>query len=282
MERNANEIKSFVKKRYGNLAKQKSQSCCGPQTGVSGSCCSTGATSCQPQTYAEKLYTSEELEKLPGEVTDFSLGCGNPTAIAEISEGEVVLDLGSGGGLDCFLAAQKVGKQGSVIGLDMTPEMIKLARENAQKMGASNVEFRLGEMERMPVEDKSIDVIISNCVINLSPDKDAVFREAYRVLKPGGRLCVSDIVLTGELPEEVKENLEQWAGCVGGALDEKVYLSKLRKAGFVRVTTYKTAIPFYVEYEEPPAQKPEGEQTYLDLKDKVASIRVKAFKRGKA
>ena len=143
-----------------------------------------------------------------------------------------MLDLGSGGGLDCFLAAKNVGTKGQVIGLDMTPEMIKLARLNADKMGVNNVEFRLGEMEKMPIDSESVDVIISNCVINLSPDKDAVFREAFRVLKLGGRLCVSDMVTHGELPESVSQDLSQWACCIGGAIDEKAYLQKIREAGF--------------------------------------------------
>jgi SAM-dependent methyltransferase len=195
------------------------------------------------------------------------LGCGNPLALAELKEGEVVLDLGSGGGLDCFLAAEKVGVGGHVIGLDMTPEMIQLARENARKMGATNVEFRLGEMERMPLEDNSVGVIISNCVINLSPDKDAVFREAYRVLKPGGRLSISDIVLLGELPQEVKASLEEWAGCIAGALQEKVYLDKIKAAGFVRITANRSTLPLYVEG-----------QSGTDIGRAIASARVKAFK----
>jgi SAM-dependent methyltransferase len=165
-------------------------------------------------------------------VTEASLGCGNPIAIASLRPGEVVLDLGSGGGIDCFLAARKVGPAGRVIGLDMTPDMIKLAQRNAKKIGATNVEFRLGEMEDMPLPDRSVDAIISNCVINLSPDKDAVFQEAYRVLRPGGRMSVSDIVIQGELPQPVRERLDAWAACVAGALDEAVYLDKMRLAGF--------------------------------------------------
>jgi arsenite methyltransferase len=282
------DIKKAVREGYARIAEQASSccgpvsSCCTPEDAVSASCCSTDTTCCQPQNLAARLYTSEELEKLPKEIADISLGCGNPTAIAELSEGEVVLDLGSGGGLDCFLAAQKVGERGRVIGLDMTPEMVRLARANAQKIGASNVEFRLGEMEHIPVEDNSIDVIISNCVINLSPDKDAVFREAYRVLKPGGRLCVSDIVLLGELPEEVKESLDQWVGCVAGAIEEKTYLNKMEAAGLAEITTDKSTIPFYAECETPQTQNTEGQQNYLDLSEKVASIKVKAFKPDKA
>lgn len=262
MEQSNEEIKRLVRERYASLAKAQSQSCCG----------SGSAATNRTQTHAARLYTSEELEKLPGEVTEISLGCGNPTAIAELSQGEVVLDLGSGGGIDCFLAGQKVGARGRVIGLDMTPEMIRLARENARQIGASNVEFRLGEMEHMPVVDNSVDVIISNCVINLSPDKDAVFREAYRVLKPGGRLCVSDIALLEELPREVQESMAQWTGCIAGALKADVYLQKIRTAGFVKVTADREPVPFSTESE--------ARQNNPDLRDKVASIKVKAFKPG--
>ncbi len=266
MEPSAEEIKSFVRERYAGLAQAKGQSCCAPQAQVAGSSCCAGADS-GLLSRVQKLYMSEKLDNLPGDVANFSLGCGNPLALAELKEGEVVLDLGSGGGLDCFLAAEKVGVSGRVIGLDMTPEMIQLARENAKKMGATNVEFRLGEMERMPLEDKSVDVIISNCVINLSPDKDAVFREAYRVLKPGGRLSISDMVLLGELPQEVKASLEEWAGCIAGALQEKVYLDKIKAAGFVRITADRSTPPLYVEG-----------QSGTDSGGKVASVRVKAFK----
>ena len=267
MTQSAEEIKKIVRERYAGLARAKSQSCCTPQAEVSASCCDTGAASRQFQARAGRLYSSDELEQLPADVTDISLGCGNPTAIAELIEGEVVLDLGSGGGIDCFLAAQKVGAQGRVIGLDMTTEMIQLARDNAHQMGVDNVEFRFGEMEHMPVEDSSVDVIISNCVINLSPDKDAVFREAYRVLKPGGRLCVSDMMLVEELPEEIKENLGQWAACIAGALSEKTYLDKIRAAGLVGITADR--------------ETAEGKDN-RGLRDKVASVRVKAFKPGKA
>jgi SAM-dependent methyltransferase len=175
------------------------------------------------------------LAELPDSVTDASLGCGNPLAHAGLQPGEVVLDLGSGGGIDCLLAATKVGPDGRVIGLDMTPDMIKLARRNAKKLGMRNVDFRFGEMEDMPLPDESVDVIISNCVINLSPDKDAVFGEAYRVLRPGGRLSISDIVIDGDLPQFIRGRLDAWADCIAGALDETVYLDKIRAAGFERV-----------------------------------------------
>lgn len=218
--KDAEEIKRFVRKRYGARA-QAAGGCCGPATAPK---------------YAERLYSQEELAGVPQSASDLSLGCGNPVAFANLEAGQVALDLGSGGGIDCFLAAQQVGPEGRVIGLDMTSEMIRLARENARKMGLENVEFRLGEMESMPVETSSVDVVISNCVINLSPDKEAVFREAWRVLKPGGRLCVSDVTLQGELPPQVKESLDQWAGCVAGALERGDYLKKLYAAGFAEVS----------------------------------------------
>lgn len=172
-----------------------------------------------------------------------AFGCGNPTAIAALEPGQVVLDLGSGGGIDCFLAAKMVGDSGKVFGVDMTPEMIALARKNAARVGATNVEFRLGEIERLPIDESSVDVIISNCVINLSPDKDQVFREAFRVLKPGGRLQVSDIVWTQPVPEEVKGDMEKWAGCIAGALLEGDYLAKIRAAGFEDVTSQAAEYP---------------------------------------
>ena len=159
-------------------------------------------------------------------------GCGNPTALASLQEGEVVLDLGSGGGIDVILASKKIGTSGKAIGVDMTDEMIELSRRNALEAGAANTEFRKGDIEDLPVEDESIDVIISNCVINLAPDKDKVFREAYRVLKPGGRITVSDIVTNGPLPENIKNNIDMWASCVSGAIEKDIYLEKLRNAGF--------------------------------------------------
>lgn len=228
------QVKENVRQRYGAIADTVRQGtpsgCCGPAT-------DTGL----PYSAASEielftgLYDAEETAGLPGTVTDASLGCGNPTAIAELRPGDTVLDLGSGGGIDCFLAARQVGPSGHVIGLDMTPAMLRLANENKAKIGARNVEFRQGEMEEMPVKDASIDVIISNCVINLSPDKDAVFAEAFRVLKPGGRLAVSDIVTHGNPPDRLKRSIEAWVGCVAGALDEEVYLQKMRDAGFADV-----------------------------------------------
>lgn len=207
-------------------------------------CCAPGEASAQDViANISRLYRESDVSDLPATVTDVAFGCGNPTAIAALTPGQVVLDLGSGGGIDCFLAAKMVGPEGSVIGVDMTPEMIALARKNREKVGATNVEFRLGEIEHLPVADESVDVIISNCVINLSPDKDQVFREAYRVLKPGGRLQVSDIVWTRPVPDSVKGDLEQWAGCIAGALLEEDYLAKIRAAGFVDVSSTATEYP---------------------------------------
>ena len=239
-------IKAAVRQTYGGIASQfveepalspvegpAGASCCGPSQPAN--CCGPSEVTVENTGAAAKFYSTEELADLPDTVTDISLGCGNPTAIAELQPGEVVLDLGSGGGIDCFLAAKQVGSEGRVIGLDMTPDMIRLARRNAKKLGATNVEFRYGEMEEMPIPDESVDVIISNCVINLSPDKDAVFGEAYRVLRPGGRMSVSDIVVDGDLPQSIRSRLDAWAGCIAGALDESVYLDKIRAAGFKEV-----------------------------------------------
>jgi arsenite methyltransferase len=246
-------IKGAVREAYGDIARRfveepTQASCCGPSQSSSCDCGPSGAA-VEIADAAARLYSEEELANLPDSVTDISLGCGNPTTIAELQPGEVVLDLGSGGGIDCFLAAKKVGPEGRVIGLDMTPDMIKLARRNARKMGATNVEFRYGEMEDIPLPDESVDVIISNCVINLSPDKAAVFAEAHRVLRPGGRLSVSDIVVYGELPPAIRDRLDAWAGCLAGALDESDYLGKMRAAGledvevlsrdYVKISTFE-------------------------------------------
>ena len=266
------EIKDAVKERYGGLARGQGLSCCAPSGKAQDkSCCSTGANMAD----VARLYAGEDLSGVPAEAAGFSLGCGNPFALAGLKEGETVLDLGSGGGLDCFLAAKKVGASGRVIGLDMTRDMIKLARENAQKMKAANVEFRLGEMEYMPVEDASVDVIISNCVINLSPDKDAVFKEAFRVLRPGGRLSVSDIVWLTTVPESVKKSLDEWAGCVAGALEETVYLDKIRTAGFTDVTSQRSV------FDIGDAGGAEiGGMKASELARKIASVRVQATKPG--
>jgi len=235
LDTESDSIKGYVKERYSEVARRAEE------TGPSRSCCE--ATECS---HASSIgYAKEELDGLPAPVVGACAGCGNPTAIAELREGEVVLDLGSGGGIDVFLAARRVGPRGRAIGVDMTEEMVELARRNAAEMGVDNVEFRLGEIEDLPVDDGSVDVIISNCVINLSPDKDGVFREAFRVLRPGGRMVISDIVSDGEMPREIRENPDAWAECIAGALDEEVYLEKIGAAGFtdVRVRTKRRFMP---------------------------------------
>lgn len=234
------QIKDTIKERYGSLAEQQinadnviplATGCCGDSAGASSSCCGPKTDMSQ----AEALYAQGDLSALPATVTDISLGCGNPHAIAALKPGETVLDLGSGGGIDCFIAAKAVGPSGRVIGVDMTDSMLALANKNKAKLGADNVEFRKGEIEALPVESGSVDSIISNCVINLSPDKAAVFREAFRVLKPGGRLAVSDIVTEGEILQRLRDNLIAWAECITGAIDQGEYLDQLRRAGFVNV-----------------------------------------------
>ncbi len=220
------EIKKVVRERYAERAK-KGSSCCAPS-----SCCGSGNLA---QTLSKAIgYTDEELKSVP-EDSNLGLGCGNPIALASLVEGETVLDLGSGAGFDCFLAANKVGKTGKIIGVDMTPEMVEKARENAQMSNYANVEFRLGEIENIPAADNSVDVIISNCVINLSPDKKKVFREAFRVLKPGGRLMVSDIVLLKELPDFIRNSIAAYVGCISGAMLKEEYTEAIREAGFHEV-----------------------------------------------
>lgn len=217
----ADEKKKIIKLKYGEIAT------------VGGSCCCS--SECCGDISAEEVskslgYSGKEVDSVPE--ANLGLGCGNPTAFAELKEGDIVLDLGSGAGFDCFLAAQRIGNAGKVIGVDMTGEMVEKARSNALKYGYDNVEFRLGDIEALPVENSSVDVIISNCVINLVPDKEKVFREAYRVLKPGGRMYISDMVLLAELPEELRENEELLAGCVAGAVLKEEYLKLLNEAGF--------------------------------------------------
>ncbi len=214
------DVHDVVKERYGAIASGTQESCCG-----SGSDCGCNTT----------LYDAALTEGLPVDVTGLSLGCGDPVSIASLRAGETVLDLGSGGGIDCFLAARQVGESGYVIGVDMTPEMLMKANANKVKMGVNNVEFRRGQIEALPVQDNSIDVIMSNCVINLAPDKRAVFNEAIRVLKPGGRISISDIVTEGEFSAELRADTAKWAECVTGAIDAEIYTGMMREAGFSEI-----------------------------------------------
>jgi len=237
------EIKETVRQNYARAAQRvtsqnQNASCCG--TSAESSCCGTASSCGDPIT--SNLYSDGETAALPREAVAASLGCGNPTALAELKAGETVLDLGSGGGIDVLLSARRVGPQGKAYGLDMTDEMLALARENQRKAAVDNVEFLRGEIENIPLPDNSVDVIISNCVINLSGDKDRVLAEAFRVLKPGGRFAVSDIVVRGEIPADIRRNVELWAGCVAGALEESEYRGKLAAAGFAGIDVEPTRI----------------------------------------
>ncbi len=233
----AQTLKDEIKTRYGQAAlqaqKQERRSCCGTGTVLQAG---------QLDPITGNLYSAREAATLPQDAVAASLGCGNPTALAQIAPGETVLDLGSGGGIDVLLSARRVGPTGKVYGLDMTDEMLALARANQAKAGVTNVEFLKGDIEHIPLPDNTVDLIISNCVINLSPDKDLVLAEAFRVLKPGGRLAVSDIVVRGEIPQAVRRNIELWAGCVAGALEEQEYLTKLNRAGFEQVSIEPTRV----------------------------------------
>ncbi len=222
-------VRDVVKEKYGQAALRA-------RTGAASSCCGAGASSCcGPDPITSGLYEKGETDALPAEAVNASLGCGNPTALADLKPGEVVLDLGSGGGIDVLLSARRVGPTGKAYGLDMTDEMLALARENQAKSGLTNVEFLKGEIENIPLPDNSVDVIVSNCVINLSADKQRVLSEAFRVLKPGGRFAVSDVVVRGEVPEAIRKSVELWVGCVAGAMEEQEYIDKLRVAGFEKV-----------------------------------------------
>jgi SAM-dependent methyltransferase len=227
------DIKEAVKEKYGQAAlrvKSGGSSCCG----------ATARTSCDPIT--TNLYDAAQAGLIPEEALLASLGCGNPTALAQLNPGEIVLDLGSGGGIDVLLSAKRVGATGKAYGLDMTDEMLALANENKRKAGAQNVEFLKGEIENIPLPDNSVDVIISNCVINLSADKDRVLREAFRVLKPGGRFAVSDVVTRGEMLPEIRQSVLAWVGCIAGALEENDYRNKLATAGFEQIEIEPTRI----------------------------------------
>ncbi|HEX7359647.1 MAG TPA: arsenite methyltransferase [Bryobacteraceae bacterium] len=230
------ELKEIVKEKYGEAARRVT-------SGAGNSCCGAGAAlaeSCDPIT--SNLYDAAEIGRVPEEAFKASLGCGNPTALAELHPGETVLDLGSGGGIDVLLSARRVGPTGKAYGLDMTDEMLALARENHRKAGVENVEFLKGEIENIPLPDNSVDVIISNCVINLSAHKDRVLREAFRVLKPGGRFAVSDVVVRGEVPAEIRRSVELWVGCVAGAMMDSEYAEKLANAGFSAIEIEPTRI----------------------------------------
>ncbi|MFH1550070.1 MAG: arsenite methyltransferase [Planctomycetota bacterium] len=271
------ETRKAVRESYAKVAKT-GKSCCSPDS----SCCSSSAET------ARKIskgmgYSDEEMASVP-EGANLGLGCGNPVALASLKEGETVLDLGCGAGFDSFLAAQKVGKTGRVIGVDMTPEMLEKARANAGKGGCENVEFRLGEIENIPAADNSVDVVISNCVINLSPDKKRVFSEAFRVVKPGGRLMVSDIVLLKELPDFIRKSAAAYVGCISGALMNDEYLAAIEAAGFQNIKVLnETVFPIDYIQNDPTAKafidtmnKPKEEMT--EIANSIISIKVEARK----
>lgn len=260
MKREADKIKKIVRDGYAKAVTQKT-SCCSTS-----SCCS-GTN--QAKSISKKVgYSDSEINAVP-EGANLGFGCGNPVALASLKEGDIVLDLGSGAGFDAFLAAQRVGKTGRVIGVDMTPEMLEKARANAKKGNYTNVEFRLGEIEKLPVDSSSVDVIISNCVINLSPDKEAVFKDAHRVLKSGGRLMVSDLVLAKDLPKEIKDSVEAYVGCLAGAIKKDEYLKLITMAGFKDVQVIsESSYPVAAMFEH-----------FKDAEDAVVSVKVSAIKR---
>src|SRR5580765_5263778 len=228
-------LKEQIQEKYGAAARQAA-------AGAKAVSCCSGSSCCSTDEITENLYSDSERGALPDAAVTASLGCGNPTALIELKPGETVLDLGSGGGIDVLLSARRVGPTGKAYGLDMTDDMLALARENQKKSGVTNVEFLRGEIENIPLPSNSVDVIISNCVINLSADKDRVLREAFRVLKPGGRLAVSDVVVRGEVPEQIQKSLLLWVGCIAGALRDQDYLNKLSAAGFESVSIEPTRI----------------------------------------
>lgn len=274
------EAKKVVREGYARVAKLQS-SCCSPVE----SCCGTVDSA---QYISKKIgYTEEELKSVP-EGANLGLGCGNPVAIASLKEGETVLDLGSGPGLDCFLAADRVGKNGKVIGVDMTPEMLEKARDNARKGNFPNVEFRLGEIENLPAADNSIDVVISNCVINLSPDKQRVFQETFRVLKPGGRIMVSDVVLSKELPDSLRNSVDAYIGCISGAITKDEYLEIVKGAGFQEVGIVdEMTIPVEECVNDPIDESIAGKlkmppEQVKEVLGTVMSVKVKAVKKNQA
>jgi arsenite methyltransferase len=278
MEMEKEEIRKAVREGYGKVAKREG-SCCGS----SRSCCGSRDSL---QEASRRIGYSEEDVRIVPEGANLGLGCGNPIALASLKEGEVVLDLGSGAGFDCFLAASRVGPQGRVIGVDMTPEMLEKARANARKVGASNVEFRLGEIENLPVADNSVDIVISNCVINLSPEKGRVFSEAFRALKPGGRLMISDMVLLKPLPGFIKESIEAYVGCLSGAMLKQEYLATIRGAGFQDVQILEeTSYPIELIANDPTAEEliektKASPETVREVASSILSVRVHGIKPG--
>ncbi len=259
------QTRETVRDRYGQIA-QKTQCCCG----------------CTPSNSEKIGYSKEELDSIPQEA-NLNLGCGNPLALASLKEGEIVVDLGSGGGIDCFLASKKVGVTGKVIGVDMTPQMLDRARANLKKAGYTNVEFRLGEIENLPVADNTADIIISNCVINLSPNKPRVFQEAFRVLKPNGRLMISDMVVLKDLPEKIKTNILALIGCVAGAEKKEAYLEMIRAVGFEQVLVVSQISASEAMIDEADIKEMIGELNLSeaevqDLATSIASIKVSAIK----
>ena len=278
------EVQKTVRERYGKIAKESSSCCCGdPKANLKVSPCCGNSSTAVGSISKQVGYTDAELNAVP-EGANLGLGCGNPIALASLKKGEVVLDLGSGGGFDCFLASEKVGAKGKVIGVDMTAEMLDKSRENARKGGYKNVEFRLGEIENLPVADNSVDVIISNCVINLSNDKKRVFEEAFRVLKPGGRLMVSDIVVLKELPDFIKESIDAYIGCVSGAMKKDKYLTAIKKAGFEKVKVMREDTYPLSDFIDDPAAKVIMTDLKItpelvnDISDSIASVKVQGLK----
>ena len=279
---NKEEIQKIVRERYGKIAAQDGSSCCCGPNSESSSCCGTSTN--LASAIGKKIgYNNEEINMVP-EGANLGLGCGNPVALASLKDGETVLDIGSGAGFDCFLASFKVGPKGKVIGIDMTAEMLDKARENARKGGYTNVEFRLGEIENLPVADNSVDAIISNCAINLSSNKQRVFDEAFRVLKPGGRLMVSDIVILKDLPENILNSIDAYTGCIAGAIKRDDYLEAIEKSGFEAVKVVEeSSFSMDCVVNDPLAQKTienlnMTEKQVEDLSASVASVRVHGIK----
>lgn len=281
-------IRKVVREGYAKIANNNSGGTNNNSRGTNNNSCRESSCCCESGSLAEDIsrkigYSDEEIKAVP-EGANLGLGCGNPIALASLKEGEVVLDLGSGAGFDCFLAAKKVGSTGKVIGVDMTPEMIEKARENAKKGKYVNVEFRLGEIENLPAGDNSVDVIISNCVINLSPDKERVFMEAYRVIKPNGRLMISDVVLLKKLPDYIKKSIAAYVGCISGAVTEDEYLGLIKKAGFKNIKIIEKSY-FPIEYMANDATSKAvvdnlklTPEKVKEIADSIASVKVSGIK----